>query len=115
MPEDTDPRLDIVRTNLRLAVALRGSNYAEVARQAGLSRNALSQFISGARSMLYVNMLHISEVLDVPLGILHRPDAITGEKIRLYQLLERLPDHLARQALQEAEALAGAGRANGPA
>lgn len=107
MEKPEDPRLDIVRENLRIAVALRGSNYAEVARGAGLSRNAVSQFVSGSRSMLYANMLRICDVLDVPLCLIHRRDGLTHEKIRLYRVLEKLPEHLAARALREAQEAAG--------
>jgi len=95
------------RENLRLAVALRGTNLAEVSRAAGMSRNGLSQYLNGSTSLSYANMLAVCHVLEIPIGILHRPDAITRGRIRLHRALERLPDHLAAQALQHAGAALG--------
>jgi transcriptional regulator with XRE-family HTH domain len=97
--QDTQ-RIDIVRTNLRLAVALRRTNFAETARKSGMSRNALSQFVSGKTSLSYSNMLAVCDVLDIPIGILHTPDAITESKLKLYRLLRSVPENLASQALQ---------------
>jgi transcriptional regulator with XRE-family HTH domain len=103
MEKNADPRIDIARTNLRMAVALRKTNFAEAARQADLSRNALSQFIAGKTSLSYANMLKICDVLNIPISLLHRPDTITEARVRLYRLLERLPDHLINQALQDVQ------------
>ncbi len=96
---ERDPRIDVCRRNLRLAVALRETNSAEVSRRAGLSRNALSQFVNGNTSMSYANMLRVCDVLDLPIGVMHRPDAISEARLRLHTLLERLPDHLAGRVL----------------
>lgn len=85
-----------------MAVALRDTNSAEVSRRAGMSRNALSQFVSGRTSMSYANMLRVCDVLDLPIGLMHRPDAITQSRLRLHNLLERLPDHLALKVIQDA-------------
>jgi transcriptional regulator with XRE-family HTH domain len=100
MIEQDTQRLDTVRTNLRLAVALRRTNFAETARKAGMSRNAISQFVSGKTSLSYSNMLAVCDVLDVPIGILHTPDAITESKLKLYRLLRSMPENLASQALE---------------
>jgi len=100
--ETDDPRLDIARRNIRVAVALRGTNFAETARQAGLSRNAVAQFVKGRTSMSYANMLRVCDVLDIPLGALHQPDAITEQRLRLHKILQRLPDHLLAPALEAA-------------
>lgn len=102
-----DARLDIARENLRMAVAKRGLNMSQASTRAGMSRNGLQQFISGRTSLSYANMIKVCDVLAVPIGLIHRPDAITDSKIRLYRALERLPDHLAAQALSEAEQLLG--------
>ena len=104
-PKTDDPRLDIARENLRMAAAKRGMNLSEISRRAGMSRNGLQQFLAGRTSISYANMIRICDVLAIPVGIIHRPDAITDNKIRLFRALERLPDHLASQALAEAEAL----------
>jgi transcriptional regulator with XRE-family HTH domain len=100
MIEQDTQRLETVRTNLRLAVALRRTNFAETARKSGMSRNAISQFVSGKTSLSYSNMLAVCDVLDVPIGILHNPDAITESKLKLYRLLRSMPENLASQALQ---------------
>lgn len=101
-----DPRIDACRDNLRLAVALRRTNFSEVARRAELSRNVLTQFVNGKTSITYANLLRVCDVLDVPIGALHRPDAITETKLRLYKALARLPDHLADKIIQDAQAIA---------
>ena len=98
----TDPRIDIARRNLRILCAMRETNFSEVARQAGLGRNALSQFLGGKSALTYPNMLKICDVLRVPIGLLHRPEPITEQRIRLARILERLPDHLAGEAMAEA-------------
>lgn len=104
MTEKTiDPRLDIARTNVRMAVAMRRTNYADTARSAGLSRNAVSQFVSGKSSLSYANMLRVCDVLEIPIAVLHRPDSINESRIRLYKLLERVPDHLAARVIQEVQ------------
>lgn len=100
-----DPRLDIVRENIRMAAAKRGLNLSEISRRAGMSRNGVQQFVAGHTSLSFANMMRICDVLAIPIGVITRPDAITDNKIRLYRLLERLPDHLAAQAVAEAEAI----------
>ncbi len=100
MNKKNDPRIDVARHNLRMAVAHRKTNFSEAAESAGLSRNALSQFVSGRTSMSYANMLRICDVLDIPIGALHRPDAVTDTKLRLYRLIERLPDHQMAKAIR---------------
>lgn len=101
--KQADPRTEIARQNLRMAAALRDMNLSEVSRQAGMSRNGLSQFISGRTTLSYQNMLKVCDVLNIPIGLVHRPDAITESRIRLYSILERLPDHLAQQAVEAAQ------------
>jgi transcriptional regulator with XRE-family HTH domain len=97
----TDPRLDIARQNIRLAVTLRNTNYAEVSKKAGLSRNILGMFVNGKRSMTYENLLKVCDVLDVPIGILHRPDSITNARLKLYGTIFKLPDHLLTRAIED--------------
>lgn len=97
--EQADPRVDIARHNLRMACALRGMNMAEVSRRAGMSRNGLSQFVTGKTVLTYSNMLRVCDVLQVPVGMIHRADSITEARIRLHRALERLPDHLQAKAL----------------
>lgn len=110
MNENEDPGNDIARKNIRMAAALRGMNLSEVSRQANMSRNALGQYTSGRTSLSYNNMLKVCKVLQVPIGIMHKPDAITETKVRLWRALDRLPDHLAQQALAVVKA---AGSENG--
>lgn len=105
LPED--PRLDIARTNVRIALALRKMNNSEAARQSGMGRNGVSQFTNGNTSIKYENLLALCDVIDVPIGVLHKKDAITESRLRLYKLIERLPDHLVQKALNEALDLSG--------
>lgn len=99
----TDPRVTIARQNIRIAAALRDMTQTEVARRAGLNRNAVSQFTSGRTKLTYENMLKICDVLDVPIGAIHRPDSITTERLRLHRILERIPEHMAGRALSIAQ------------
>jgi transcriptional regulator with XRE-family HTH domain len=79
----------VARQNLRIAVALRETTFAEVSRQAGLSRNVLSQFVSGRVNISYPNMLRVCEVLDVPIGLMHLVDGVTRRNISRFQELEK--------------------------
>lgn len=106
--------MEIVRTNLRMAAALRGQTYSEIARNANISRNVMSQFVSGKKSITYSNLLRICDVLDVPIGILHIPDSITAARIRLHKILIKTPDDLAARALLEAQRLASGQGATPP-
>lgn len=102
---DEDPRLEIARTNVKMAIALRDTNAAKAARAAGMGRNGVSQFTSGATSIKYENMLALCDVLNVPIGLMHKQDAITQSRLRLYRLLERLerqPEHLVNKILADA-------------
>lgn len=103
----TDPRIDVARRNIRMAAALRDMNISEVSTKAGMSRNGLGQFMSGRTTLSYANMLNVCDVLNVPIALLHRPDAITESRIRLHQVLDRMPDHLAAKALEAAQAEVG--------
>lgn len=98
--EIEDPRLNICRTNIRVAIAMRGLSQAEAARRAGLSRNTLSQFTAGQSVLTYANILRICDVLEIPIGVLHLEDGVTAARMRLHRALERLPDHLAAQVLE---------------
>lgn len=100
------PAMDIVRVNLRMAAALRGLTYSEIAVRAQMSRNVISQFIAGQKSITYSNLLRACDVLDVPIGILHIPDTITAARIRLHKILLKTPDHLAATVLAEAQGAA---------
>ncbi|WP_291732300.1 hypothetical protein [Leisingera sp. F5] len=102
--KEADPRLEIARNNLRLAIALRKTNLSRASTDADMGRNGLSQFTSGRTSLTYPNMLKVCDVLNLPIGIIHRADAITENRIRLYQKLERLPEHKLQQALDAVEA-----------
>ena len=96
-----DARINIARRNLRIAAALRDKNLSQVSIAAGMSRNGLGQFINGRTSLSFANMLAVCDVLNIPISIVHKSDAITDAKIRLYQALERMPDHLIMDALAE--------------
>lgn len=94
--------MDIVRTNLRIACALRHrNNYSEISRDAGLSRNILAQFLTGSKSMGYANLLSICDTLDVPIGLLDTPDSITLSRIEHYKMLMKAPDQVVSRAFAE--------------
>ncbi len=105
--DENDPRIDIARRNLRIAAAMREMNLSEVSRQAGMSRNGLGQFLSGRTTLSYGNMLRVCDVLRIPLALVHRPESLTEARIRLYRILEKMPDHLAGKALEGAVAEVG--------
>lgn len=98
---DTDPRLATVRQNLRLAIALRETTAADVSRDAGLSINLLGAFLRGQSSTSYANLLKICDVLDLPIGILHKPGAITPGRLELQRALEGLNEDQLGQAVAE--------------
>lgn len=102
-----DHRVETARQNLRMAAAMRGMNLSEIAVAAGMSRNGLSQFISGRTSISYANLLRVCDVLNLPLALVHRPDAITPTKVRIWQALERMPDHSMARAMEIIDAEAG--------
>lgn len=83
-----------------MATALRGVNFTQTSIKAGLSRNVVSQFVNGRTSLSYANMLAICDVLDIPIGAMHRPDAITEARIKFWRSVERVPDHLVLAALR---------------
>lgn len=93
-----DERVEIARTNIRVAASLRRMNLAEIAREAGLSRNAVSQFVSGRTQLSYQNMLRVCDVIGVPIGLMHIPDTMTEGRIRLHKTLMDLPPHLLQEA-----------------
>jgi transcriptional regulator with XRE-family HTH domain len=95
-----DPRLDTARENLRMAVALRGTNYKAASLQAGLSQNALSTFVKGGSSMSYINLLRICDVLGIPIGVLHVSGAITPARLRLHALLAQVGEERMTQVLR---------------
>jgi hypothetical protein len=99
-----DPRLRIARENCRMAAAKRNkTNYSDVSRKANMSRNGFGQWVNGDTVISYENMLAVCDELQVPIGLMHIPDAITENKLRLYKALAQMPDHLAERALQVAE------------
>ncbi|MDW4550861.1 helix-turn-helix domain-containing protein [Defluviimonas sp. D31] len=104
MSED-DPRLATVRQNLRLAIAYRDTTAAEISRAAGLSVNGLGSFLRAKSSISYANLLRVCDALRIPIGILHRPGAITPGRLELQEALEGLsPDQVERAlALVEEE------------
>lgn len=88
-----------IRENLRLVIALRDTTPTQVARDAGLSVNAVSAFIRGKTSMSHENLTKVCEVLNVPIGLLSRPEGISPQRLRLQQILDRMPDYLTPRAL----------------
>lgn len=101
MPNKKDPRVDTVRQNIRFAIVLRNTTAADISREAGLSVNALGSFLRGQSSISYANLLRICDVLRIPIGILHKPGAVTPGRLELQSALEDLTE------AQLADALAG--------
>ena len=99
--EQFNPNLDVARRNIRIAVALRETNYSEVARAAGLSRNAVSQFVNKRTTLSYANMLKICDVLDIPIGLLNIEDGVSEGRLRLQKALDRLPPEKLVEALKD--------------
>lgn len=106
-PDEADPILQIARQNIRMAIALRETNFSDVARKANLSRNAVQQFVAGNTSISYMNMLRVCLVLNIPIGLIHQPNSITPGNIRVHQAIEALPDHLAERAVAMAKEIGG--------
>jgi transcriptional regulator with XRE-family HTH domain len=96
---DSDKNLATARKNLRIAVAMNETSFAEVARLAGLSRNAVSQFVTGRTTLSYANMLNVCAALNIPIALLHRPDGMSEARLRLHRILEAMPDHKISAAL----------------
>ena len=95
-----EAELETARMNVRMACALRDINPSQVSQRAGMARNGLSQFLAGRTVLSYANMLKVCDVLDIPIGILHVPDSITLNRVRIYRALEQIGDHQLSQALQ---------------
>lgn len=94
-----DPRIGTARTNIKLAIAIRDTTAAEVSRGAGLSVNGLGAFLRGKSSISYANLLKVCDVLDVPIGILHMPSAVTPARLELHSALEGVPPEKIEEAL----------------
>lgn len=102
-PTNQDPRLDIVRQNLRIALALRDTKAKAVSLAAGLSQNALSSFIRGETSMTFVNVLRVCDVLKIPIGLLTVEGAISPARLRLDELVRKAPPDLVLAAMAQIE------------
>lgn len=93
-------RMDVVRQNLRIAIAIKGTTAAEVSAAAGLSKNSLGAFLRGVTSIGYANLFRICDILSVPIGVLHRPGGVTPERIRLHGILKDVPPEVLARALE---------------
>jgi len=107
MPK-TDQNLITARKNLRIAVAMQETSFARVAEAAHLSRNAVSQFVTGRTTLSYSNMLNVCAALNIPINLLHKPDGMSEARLRLHRILEQMPDHKIDQALALAAEAAAA-------
>jgi hypothetical protein len=92
-----------VRTNLRIALALRNTKAKLAGLDAGLSPNALSSFIRGDTSMSFENVLKVCSVLEIPCGLLPLEGSITPARLRLSRLLSRTTPEYVLKALEELE------------
>lgn len=103
MKSETDPRTDIARQNIRIACVMRDMSQTEVSRKAGLSRNTVSQYTAGRTNISFENMHKVCDVLGIPIGVVHKRDGLTTERIRLYRILEAMPEHLVSRAIDIAK------------
>jgi transcriptional regulator with XRE-family HTH domain len=85
-----DRQLEIARENIKLAASKQNLSLAEVSRRAGMSRNGVSQFVSGRTTLSYGNMLAVCEVLSMPIGIMHKPEAYLDRNIAAARFFEKL-------------------------
>lgn len=92
-------KIDIARLNVRLGLALKRKSASHASREIGMSRNAVSQFTAGKSSIKYENMLALCEAIGIPIGLLHRKNAISENKLTLYNLIEELPEQLELDAI----------------
>lgn len=91
-----DPRIATVRQNLRIALAIRETTPAVVSVASNLSKNALGSFLRGDTSISYANLLRVCDALAIPIGILHRPGAVTPGRLALHEALDEVtPEQLA--------------------
>ncbi|WP_226688844.1 helix-turn-helix domain-containing protein [Ruegeria arenilitoris] len=97
----TDPRLEIVRQNLRVAFALKKTSAAEVSKKAGLGINTLGTFVNGNGSISYTNLLRVCDELQIPIGILHISGSVTPGRLELQGAFDKLTaDQLADLLLE---------------
>ena len=88
--DGTDVRIEHIRTNLKIAAAMRDLSLAEISRRADLGRNALSQFLTGKSILSVANLIAVCDVLDVPLALIYREDGLTRANLRIYRALEAM-------------------------
>jgi len=96
-----DAEIEVIRKNLKIALAIRDTNASQVAQKADLSRNVLSNFIAGTSQISHENLLRVCRVLDVPVAMLSRPNSMTEANIRLYNTLKRVPDTMLDRVVSE--------------
>jgi DNA-binding phage protein len=77
MDELEEKWLANARMNIKLAAQIRGMPLSTVATKAGMSRNGISQFVSGRTSLSYVNMLKVCSVLSISIATVHLKDSVT--------------------------------------
>jgi transcriptional regulator with XRE-family HTH domain len=100
-----NPELDVARKNLKIAFALRNLTGAEVSRRAGMSRNGVGQFVEGRTLLCYENVMKVCDVLGLPIGIIHKKDAITENYIQNMNEVMSLPEYELRTLLDVRDAL----------
>ena len=98
-----DPRIETVRLNIRMGLVIRNIDATNASLKAGLSQNSLGSFLRSKSTLSFLNLIRVCEALDLPLGVLQHTDGITPSRIKLYQLLEDLPEHKLEAALAAAQ------------
>lgn len=98
-PYPYEPIEQIIRENLRMAIALRGrQNMKEVSLAAQLSENVLAQFLNGSKSIKTEGLWRICQVLDIPVGLLFEPESMTRARIAHYREFMNTPDLVMKRA-----------------
>jgi len=101
---DIQEYVTTARQNIRIAIAIRETNAARISEAAGLSKNTLGAWLRGTTtSISYENLLVICGLLNIPIGILHRPGSVTPGRLELQKTLDRLSPEQLQAALAEVE------------
>lgn len=95
-----EQKMEIVRTNLRIALALRNQNAKTISLKAGISQNSLGSFIRGDTQMSFANVLRVCVALNIPIGLLTVEGAISPARLRLHETLDRIPAEKVLEALE---------------
>ena len=90
------------RRNLRALIAYKGTKPSIISREAKLSVNTLSKFLTGeTRSLRWESLERVCNALDIPnIYILDSKNPLSESRASLYQMIEKMSDDEAEKALQ---------------